>query len=221
MKKKIKLGVIMMFIGGNLYSQTTYIDIMNAPAMMIYASNIKNEQENTVDKMEELKEAQGWVAAQMTYANNLQDKLYKGLREVNGTVRNGLQIKRIYTNLEKTVGNIDAIQKEIRGYPEYSVFATKAINNVTDKVIDIYSDAADIINDSDTNLATAGDRRRLLGSLETNTRVLNIYLMNVRWTIKRAKRKGWWNSINPFSSYVETDKAIFNRIITNSGYLID
>ena len=214
----------MIFVFTFLFSlvvkaQTPYIDVLTAPALAIYSSNIKNEQQNTVDKMDKLAEMQGWVATQMTYANTIQDKLYKGLKEVNGTVRNGLQIKKIYDNLERAVKNMDAIKDEVRDAPEYSVFANKSIQVVINKVSDIYVDAADIINESETNLATAGDRRRLLGSIELNTRLLNIYLLNVKLTIRRAKRKGFWKSINPFQSYVNTDRALFNQIMRNAGYL--
>lgn len=218
--KKYKLIFVFAFlfsIGTN--AQTPYIDVLTAPALALYSSNIKKEQENTVDKMDALANMQGWVATQMTYANNIQDKLYKGLKEVNGTVRNGLQLKRIYDNLSKSVKNMDGIRKEVKDAPEYSIFATKSINVVVNKVTDIYSDAADIINEDETNLATAGDRRRLLGSIELNTRLLNIYLINVKLTIQRAKRKGFWKSINPFQTYVNTDKALFNQIMRNAGYL--
>lgn len=218
--KKYKLIFVFTFLFSLVAkAQTPYVDVLTAPALAIYSSNIKKEQENTVDKMDKLAEMQGWVATQMTYANTIQDKLYKGLKEVNGTVRNGLQIKRIYDNLEKSVKNMDAIRKEVRDAPEYSVFANKSIQVVINKVSDIYVDAADIINESETNLATAGDRRRLLGSIELNTRLLNIYLINVKLTIQRAKRKGFWKSINPFQSYVNTDRALFNQIMRNAGYL--
>lgn len=218
--KKYRLIFVFTFLFSLVAkAQTPYVDVLTAPALAIYSSNIKKEQENTVDKMDKLANMQGWVATQMTYANNIQDKLYKGLKEVNGTVRNGLQIKRIYDNLSRSVTNMDAIRREVRDAPEYSIFATKSINVVVNKVTDIYSDAADIINESETNLATAGDRRRLLGSIELNTRLLNVYLMNVKLTIQRAKRKGFWKSLNPFQTYVNTDKALFNQIMRNAGYL--
>lgn len=218
--KKYRLIFVFTFLFSLVAkAQTPYVDVLTAPALAIYSSNIKTEQENTVDKMDKLANMQGWVATQMTYANTIQDKLYNGLKEVNGSVRNGLQIKRIYDNLSRAVTNMDAIRREVRNAPEYSVFATKSINVVVNKVTDIYSDAADIINESETNLATAGDRRRLLGSIELNTRLLNIYLINVKLTIQRAKRKGFWKSFNPFQTYVNTDKALFNQIMRNAGYL--
>ena len=59
----------------------------------------------------------------------------------------------------------------------------------------------------------------LLFNIENNTRLMNVYLINVRWAIKRAKKKGFWKSINPFQTYVNTDKAIFEQILNNAGTL--
>ena len=204
---------------GFLKSQTPYIDVLTAPAMALYASQIKSEQEKTVDEMNKLQQAQAFVSSQMVIANDIQNKVYKGLKEVNGTLKNGLQVQNIYNNLSKIITNVNGIYTEVQDAPEYSVFAYKSIQLVTDKSTDIYTDVADLLTSGELNLATSGDRRRLLYNIENNTRLLNVYLINVRWAIKRAKKKGFWKSINPFQTYVNTDKQIFQQIMNNAGQL--
>ena len=63
-------------------AQTPYIDVLTAPAMALYATQIKNEQEKTVDEMNKLQQAQAFVSTQMVLANDIQNKVYKGLKEV-------------------------------------------------------------------------------------------------------------------------------------------
>jgi hypothetical protein len=200
-------------------AQTPYIDILTAPSMALYASQIKKEQEKTVDQMNKLQQAQAFVSSQMVLANNLQNKVYKGLKEVNGTLKNGIQVQNIYNNLNKIIANVDGIYGEVQDAPEYSVFAYKSVQLVTNKTTDIYTDVADLLTSSELNLATSGDRRRLLFNIENNTRLMNVYLINVRWSIRRAKKKGFWKSINPFQTYVNTDKQIFQQILNNAGTL--
>lgn len=219
--KNFRFFVVLTYLLVSTFAraQTPYIDVLTAPALAGYSSNIKDAQNNTVKKMDKLTELQLWTASQMVLVNKTQDKIYKGLKEVDGSVKNGLQIKRIFFNLGKTVGYMDDVYDEVADNPEYSVFATKSVNVVVNKVTDIYADVADIINDSETNLAFTGDRRRLLYSIEHNTKLLNIYLITVTLTIRRAKRKGFWKSINPLQTYINTDKQIFNSILSNSSYL--
>lgn len=220
MKKSNFLFFVALLISSSLATaQTPYVDVLTAPALAAYSNNIKAEQQNTVDKMNNLAQLQSWTASQMLLVNATQDKIYKGLKEVNGSVQNGLQIKRIFINLTKTVGYMDDVYTEVSANPEYSVFATKSVNVVVNKVTDIYADVADIIGNSETNLAFAGDRRRLLHNIERNVKLLNIYLINVKLTIRRAKRKGFWKSINPLQNYINTDKQIFDSILSNSSNL--
>ncbi|BFO65429.1 hypothetical protein [Chryseobacterium sp. KCF3-3] len=211
--------LLFVFIVSFLKAQTPYIDVLTAPAMALYASQIKNEQEKTVDEMNKLQQAQAFVSTQMVLANDLQNKVYKGLKEVNGTLKNGIQVQNIYNNLSKLITNVNGIYDEVQDAPEYSVFAYKSVQLVTNKATDIYTDVADLLTSGELNLATSGDRRRLLFNIENNTRLMNVYLVNVRWAIKRAKKKGFWKSINPFQTYVNTDRQIFKQILNNAGTL--
>lgn len=211
--------ILMVLIMSFFKTQTPYIDVLTAPSMILYANQIKSEQEKTVDEMNKLQQAQAFVSSQMVLANDLQNKLYKGLKEVNGTLKNGIQVQNIYNNLNKIINNVNGIYSEVQDAPEYSLFATKSVQLVTNKATDIYTDVADLLTSGELNLATSGDRKRLLYNIENNTRLLNVYLINVKMTIRRAKKKGFWKSINPFQTYVNTDRQIFQQILNNAGTL--
>jgi hypothetical protein len=51
-------------------------------------------------KKRQKKDAQTWVGTQMVAANDIQNKILKGLKEVSGTLQNGIQVQ-IYSELNK------------------------------------------------------------------------------------------------------------------------
>jgi len=217
--KKFKFLLVMCFLSYFAHAQTPYIDVLTAPALTAYSNQIENQQNRTITEMNNLQQAQSFVATQMTVANDIQNRVCNGLRQVNGALQNGLQVKRIYGNLESVVKEMDKLRDVVADAPEYSVFATRASQTVVTKSADIYTDVADLLTSGDLNLATSGDRRRVLYNIEQNSRVLHIYLINMRLAIQRAKRKGWWQSVNPFQTYVNTDKRLFEQIFNNAGRL--
>jgi len=198
-------------------SQTTYVDIMTAPAMLVYAGNLKNSQEKTIDEMSGIKQKQAWLTSQMVLVNDAQKKIYKGLSEVNSIVSNGLQVKRIYDELIKLPQNLQGVYQEVASQPEYAVFGVKAGELVTKKSVEYYGEVAELLSSGEFSLMTSGDRMLLLESLELKIRMLNFYLINIKYSIMRAKAKGWWRAINPFQDYMDTDKAIFDQILNQAA----
>lgn len=215
MKKLIFTFLICAY--GISKAQTTYVDIMTAPAMLVYAGNLKSSQEKTIDEMSAIKQKQAWLTSQMVLVNDVQNKVYKGLSQVNSVVSNGLQLKRIYDELSKMPGNLQGVYQEVSSQPEYSVFGVKAGQLVYNKSIEYYAEVSELLSSGEFNLMTSGDRMLLLESLEQKTRMLNFYLINIKYSIMRAKAKGWWRAINPFQDYMDTDKAIFDQIINQAA----
>lgn len=200
-----------------LKAQTTYVDVLTAPAMIIYADNLKTNQDKTVKEMGFIKEKQAWLSSQMVIANNIQDKVYKGLTQVNSLVSNGLQVKRIYEELREMPNNLEGVYDEVRDQPEFAIFGIKAGELVYNKSIEYYAEVAELLTGGEFSLMTTGDRMLLLESLEMKTRMINFYLINIKYSIQRAKARGWWRSINPFRDYMATDKAIFDQIIRQAN----
>lgn len=216
MKKKLLTFVFLCAIFFNK-AQTTYIDIMTAPAMIVYANSLENGQNATKKEMGFIKEKQAWLASQMVVANNIQDKVYKGLTEVNALVSNGLQAKRIYEQLAQMPGNLQAVYQEASDKPEFAIFGVKAGQLVYNKSLEYYTEISQLLTGGNLNMMTSGDRMLLLESLEQKTTMLNFYLINMKYAMMRAKAKGWWRAINPFQDYISTDKAIFDSILQQSS----
>jgi len=215
--KKYRLTIVTAIFALTVQAQTTYVDVLTPVALTAYSDVIKTEQKNTQQKMTQLKEAQAAVAAGMAVANNIQNKIFNGLSEVNGTLSNGLQIKRIYDNMLLSEQTLDRIWKLTTDAPEYSIFAVKSAQMLANQTVRVYTDAADILTSGELNLATSGDRRLLLATIEHNTQKIYLCLLEMECSIQFAKYRGFWKAINPFQGYINTDKAIYTEILNKVG----
>lgn len=92
--KAIKF-LIFLFLCSFLQAQNTYIDLTTTLALKLYSDNLEKQQQKTIDEQTNLQKAQTWVGTQMMVANNIQNKILKGLSEVSGTLQNGIQVQEI------------------------------------------------------------------------------------------------------------------------------
>ncbi|MDV2442578.1 hypothetical protein CMV00_02035 [Elizabethkingia anophelis] len=194
-------------------AQNTYIDVTTTAALKLYADNIESQQKKTVEEQTKLHQAQTWVATQMVLANSIQDKVLTGLREVSGTLQNGIQVKMIFDDLNdcrKYSGDIATLVKE---HPQYSIFGAKATEKTYDQILKIGTDVSDILASGELNLATAGDRYRLIFGISENVKKLKLWLLTIKLNIERAERLGFWKAINPLQGYINTDKDIVRNIM--------
>ena len=78
---------------------------------------------------------------------------------------------------------------------------------------DIVTEYSDILAGGDLNLATAGDRSKLLTQTLQKVMMLEMWILDVKLRLERAIRIGFWKSANPFQGYVDTDKSIVDNIM--------
>ena len=212
--KKFKL-LIFVLVGVFGYSQkiNTYMDPTTTLALKLYSDNLEKQQQKTVDEQKKKKKAQAWVATQMAVANNIQEKVLTGLREVSGTLQNGIQIKNIYSDLEDCANYSADISRLVKTHPQFSIFGAKATEKSYQQILKIGTDVSDILASGELNLATAGDRYRLIFGISENVKQLKIWLITIKLNLERAERLGFWKSINPFQGYINTDKDIIRNIM--------
>lgn len=193
--------------------QNTYIDPTVTAAMVLYSENLKSRQNKTIDEQSKLQQAQTLVASQMAVANSIQNKLLKGLQEVSGTLKNGIQVVDIYNEINRCIQYSEDIVELTQNKPQYAVFGAQASQKTYQQAVKLTTDVSDLLQSGELNLATAGDRYRLLFSVSQNVIMLKIWLLSTKLNIERAIRLGWWQSINPFQGYMNTDKSIVENIM--------
>ena len=214
--KKFSVRIVMLIFsiwGIGAFSQNTYIDPTVTAAMILYSENLKSKQNEVIEETTKLKDAQAWVGTQMVTANQIQNKVLKGLSEVSGTLQNGIQVKSIYSELEKCYKYSSEVVHLASQHPQYAIFGVKASQKTYEQGIKIVTDVSDILESGELNLATAGDRYKLLHNISENVKNLKLWLLAIKLRLEKANRLGFWNSINPFAGYINTDKAIVENIM--------
>ncbi len=210
--KKFSITVL-LFAGSFALAQNIYIDVTTTLALKLYSDNLENQQEKTLEQQTKLQQAQTWVSSQMAVANNIQNKVLKGLNEVSGTLKNGVQVVSIYNELDRCLQYSNDILELTSDKPQYAVFGVKATQKAYEQVIKLSTDVTDLLKPGELNLATAGDRYKLLFSVSQNVTMLKIWLLATKLNIERAIRLGWFQSINPFQGYINTDMSIVQNIM--------
>lgn len=210
--KKFSITVL-LFAGSFALAQNIYIDVTTTLALKLYSDNLENQQEKTLEQQTKLQQAQTWVSSQMAVANNIQNKVLKGLNEVSGTLKNGVQVVSIYNELDRCLQYSSDILELTSDKPQFAVFGVKATQKAYEQVIKLSTDVTDVLKPGELNLATAGDRYKLLFSVSQNVTMLKIWLLATKLNIERAIRLGWFQSINPFQGYINTDMSIVQNIM--------
>ena len=135
------------------------------------------------------------------------------MSEVSGTLTNGLQVKEIYEDLKDCTMYSSEISKLVRENPEYAIFGAKATETTYKKVLKMSSEVSELLKSGELNLATAGDRYKLIYEISSKVKMLKVWLATIMLNIERAKRLGFWRAINPFQGYINTDKDIVRNIM--------
>jgi len=158
--KKYYLSLV--FLGGFLSAQNTYVDVVTTAALKLYSDNLKDKQNETITQQNKLQKAQAWVGTQMVVVNNIQEKILKGLSEVSGTLQNGLQVKEIYEDLKDCAMYSSEIGKFVKQNPEYAVFGAKTTEYTYRQILKMSTEVSELLKSGELNLATAGDRYKLI-----------------------------------------------------------
>lgn len=210
---KILLYCILFLTSQQTWAQRVYLDPTVTAAMTLYSIQLDNAQEETIEEQSRLQQAQTWVAGKLAVANHIQDKIYRGLSEVSGTLTNGLQVQQIYAQLNRCTQYSQDIADLTATHPRFAVFGAQAIQKSYEQAIKIGTEASQMLEGGELNLATAGDRYKLLKNVLDNVVMLKIWLLQTKLNIQRAARLGFWQSINPFQTYINTDLDIVENIM--------
>jgi len=214
--KKFSLKIVILlfsFWGMLSFSQNTYIDPTVTAAMILYSENLKAKQNEVIDETSKLKDAQAWVGTQMVAANEIQNKILKGLKEVSGTLQNGIQVQQIYSELNKCYNYSSEVVQLASAHSQYAIFGVKASQKTYEQSLKIVTDVSDVLASGELNLATAGDRYKILHNISENLKNLKLWLLAIKLRLEKVNRLGFWNFINPFAGYINTDKGIVENIM--------
>lgn len=210
--KTLILFAVFVF-GTALYAQNTYIDPTTTAALLLYSSELKKSQENTLLQHKKVEKAQALLSGQMALVERTQQKVLKGLSEVSTTLSGGIKVKEIYQDLRESVALSARIGELTRKDPEFAVFGLKASEETVRRAVGLTQEVSALLEGGELNLLSAGDRYRLLFSLSEKVKTLKMHLYSISFSMERAKRLGFLRALNPFQGYINTDKTIVENIL--------
>ncbi|MDO4881140.1 MAG: hypothetical protein Q3983_07655 [Capnocytophaga sp.] len=199
-------------------AQTIYIDVATTAAVTAGDVALTSKQKDIIKEQDKLKKAQLLVGAQVTLVEEVQRKIYKGLSEVSGTITNAIQVKNIYSEVEQCVKYSKEVATLVKKHPQYAFLQTKAIQRAQEEATKIISEVSNVIKGDGKILMTAGDRFRLLESIERKVSTLKIWIITIKIGLENIERIGFWKAINPFQGYINTDKDIIQNIMNKYKY---
>ncbi|MCO7354031.1 hypothetical protein [Riemerella anatipestifer] len=219
MKKGLLTIFLMLIFSKYFNSQSLYIDPTTTAALMYYSSELRKEQRRTRDNINDLKKAQAMVGVAMAEVGRVQDKVYKGLREVSGTLTNAYQVKEIYNNMERSTRTIKKIKDIAIRHPQYMVFTESIIKKANERITATSLELTNVLTGGDLNLMTAGDRHRVLKMVNDGIMSIRVDLTSILLRLERVERIGFWRELNPFKGYINTDRSIVENIMERYKYL--
>lgn len=222
MLAKVFFGICVFSSATGFAQLPSFVAVDPTTAFAVASANeaIKNMQQKQIEQQTKLQAAQAWVGAQLTYIGSLQKKLEIGLTEVSGTITNGMIVMEIKREIFKTPKLLEDIKDIAGDDPKFIIFSKGAVKRAYQEVAFFASDLNNLINSDPKNLMTSGDRSLVLERMRSRIKQFNLSLYSIKMTMERAKKIGFWRSINPFDRYIQTDKSIVQNIIRKYEHLM-
>jgi len=218
MKKTIILSCVLALTGvTRTNAQTVYVDLLVAPAMVVYAEALKSEQNEAKRNLRFIRDGKALVNGQLHVANNLHNKLLKGLKEVSGVVNNAVVIKRIYEISADIISEVGETAELAAQNPQYAIFASSGVSAFRQRAIKLSGDVTSVITGGETNLMDSGERQRLLQNIHLELKLIYATAYGMNNSIRSAIQAGFWRRINPFARWVNPDAAIMRDILRNAA----
>lgn len=215
MKKLTFLGLCLL-LGKASFAQTVYVDVLTAPAMVAYAEAIKEQQKKTNDNLTAIERGQLLVMGQLQVANDLQDKILKGLTQVSQTVNNAMTIKEIYQTSTDIIAETQEAAKIAASNPALVIFATQSANEFKRRALALTTEVSRVLTGGESNMMDAGERQKLLNYIWTEIRLMYACAYGVKHSMYWARQNGFWRSLNPFAAWVNQDVGIMRDVINRA-----
>ncbi|MBW8323682.1 MAG: hypothetical protein K0M50_02855 [Prolixibacteraceae bacterium] len=196
-------------------AQTLYADIFTPGLLATAGSDLRNRLDETNENLSAINRAQLAVAGTLVVANDLQNKVLKGLNTVSGVVKDAITVKYIGETVQDIFDEIKETKDLVSDHPEFAVFAAKGASDFFVRATALAAEVTNVLTSGETNLMNAGDRYKLLNHIYLEVRVLRANAFQIKHSVKWAIRAGFWKSLSPFKTWVNQDRMIMDEIMKN------
>lgn len=202
-----------------VYSQV-YFDPAVAAATASHATVINSQLDNINDKLTLIERGQLAVTSQLTLINQLQEDLYKGLTEVSAIMRSLLVVKEISDISIDIFSNIQKAISLARDNPLLLLFAESGSREFRARANTLVAEVGSfVLKGGKDNLMDAAERAKLLNHIHVELSIIRGITYGMHRSMFWAQQKGILASLNPYSGFINIDKALAEDIIRNSKLL--
>jgi len=205
------------FIAWKATKAQIYVDPSTSAAMATQAALINSQLNTSNDKLTLIQRAQLAVTAELGIANDLQNRIYKGLTEVSSAVSSLLAVKDIYEMTQDIILDGNKAVSIAAKNPGLLLFAQSGAEEFHSRALRLSSQVGSfVLHGSKENLMDSGERAKLLSKIVTELNILRGVIYGIYRSMYWASVRGFWNSLNPYSGFINLDKRIADEVIFKS-----
>ncbi|MCL4638329.1 MAG: hypothetical protein M5Z89_05000 [Olivibacter sp.] len=150
----------------------------------------------------------------------IKDMVHRYLTDVNDVLKDGRQMKYIISLVDDIISESQMAINDVSDAPQYAVFTTNSVQSIRFQSLMIFSEISRLINKGGAEaLMDNATRDEILTEITIRLRIMRGALFGIRNAIKWAKLRGFWNTLNPFRSWINQDRMIINRIVRDFNYV--
>lgn len=150
----------------------------------------------------------------------VKDMIYRSLTEVNEALKDGRQMKYIIMLVDDIINESQGALNDVADAPQFAVFTLNSVETIRLQSLYIFSEIARLVNKGGVEaMMTNATRDEILTEIVVRLRIMRGALYRIRSSIKWAKLRGFWTTINPFKTWVNQDRRVINRIMRDYKYL--
>ncbi|RZM20644.1 MAG: hypothetical protein EOO88_35585 [Pedobacter sp.] len=216
MKTLILTGLMILMIGQTGFAQI-YLDPSTSAAMASQSLLINSQLNTSNEKLTLLQRAQLTVSAELSIANDLQSRIFRGLTQVSSALSALLAVKDISDISQDIFRDGKRAVEVASGNPALLLFAQAGAEEFYSRAMRLSAQVSTfVLHSSKENLMDAGERAKLLNHIVTELSILRGVIYGIYRTMYWAKIRGFWNSVNPYAGFINLDKRIAQDVVFKS-----
>jgi hypothetical protein len=149
-----------------------------------------------------------------------QNMIYNALADVNSALKDGLAAKNLAVITSDMLNYLHQCLELAKAQPWLLLVASNIEQQLQARALALVSDVSGfILNANGSVLTDYNSRDQLLHKVTQELQIMDSLAYGAWRAMFWAKERGVIAALNPFADYINQDKALVSRIITNAKYL--
>jgi hypothetical protein len=221
MKRKFLLLFVCLFFYGIVNAQiTSYVDYNHFTSFMINQNARMAAEGILISQTDSIKENVDQINTNLLQLVAARTVIYNSFAEVNELFKDGRVMNYMTGLVADILSEASQISKMAAEDPEIVIFASESVKSIKTQALELYEEISTFVNAGGTQaMMNNGTRDELLRKITQRLQLLRGSLFALRNNLYWKRMYGLWNSLNPFSSWVNQDRRIIDQIIREAKAL--